>query len=315
MIKIPEQYGRVIRLKNTTKNTKDKIKKIESIIEYLEKQTPLNQLLFLEDYKINIIFLEDELCGTSRDLNLDRSIYEASNDSIENLYNYIFPQKSIFDFFEDKDECLEVFNKENFSDLKIVLDECFNCIQAGNNFATVIMIRSCVEIWLKEMKITGKQDEIIKDRVEDFIKKIETKALNTKEILLLWSKEMKITGKQNERIEDFIKKIETDSQYEVLRSKASNIKEILFLYIENGNNVAHTRIKQAQEYIENHCLEASLNLLCKLIEITILKDDIIKIKNKNQEEKIKNIDFNTKKISIEQNNKNFVDNADDEIPF
>jgi len=264
MIKIPEQYGRVIRLKNTTKNTKDKIKKIESIIEYLEKQTRLKQSLFLKYHQIDLISC------------VENAIYYAPDNSIENLYNDIFLQKSMFDFFEDKDECLEVFNKENFSDLKIVLDECFNCIQAGNNFATVIMIRSCVEIWLKEMKITGKQ---------------------------------------NERIEDFIKKIETDSQYEVLRSKASNIKEILFLYIENGNNVAHTRIKQAQEYIENHCLEASLNLLCKLIEITILKDDIIKIKNKNQEEKIKNIDFNTKKISIEQNNKNFVDNSDDEIPF
>ncbi len=261
-------------------NTKDKIKKIESIIQYFKKQTLPNQLLFLKDYRIEIICFQDVIDDMSEKnadyYHIEKSLYEASEYSIDNLYDYIFPQKSIFDFFEDKDECLEVFNKENFSDLKILLDECFNCIQAGNNFATVIMIRSCVEIWLKEMKITGKQ---------------------------------------NERIDDFIKKIETDSQYEVLRPKASNIKEILLLYIDNGNHVAHTRIKQAQEYIENHCLEASLNLLCKFIEITILKEDIIKIKNKNQEEKIKNIDFNTKKISIEQNNKNFVDNADDEIPF
>jgi hypothetical protein len=90
----------------------------------------------------------------------------------------------------------------------------------------------------------------------------------------------------------------------------------LHLFRENGNHAAHNRIKEAQECIKNYCLETSLNLLCKLIEVTILKDDIMNIKNKNQEEKIKNMQFDIKKLGTEQNNnKNFVDNADDEIPF
>ncbi len=43
---------------------------------------------------------------------------------------------------------------------------------------------------------------------------------------------------------------------------------------------------------------------------------MMEIKNKNQKEKIKNMQFDIKKLGTEQNNnKNFVDNADDEIPF
>jgi hypothetical protein len=37
MIKIPESYGPVINLKNRTKDTNGKIKKIDSIIDYLQK--------------------------------------------------------------------------------------------------------------------------------------------------------------------------------------------------------------------------------------------------------------------------------------
>ena len=272
MIKIPESYGPVINLKNRTKDTINKIKKIESIIEYLQKQESSKQCLFLQDYKINFSVWN----GNYDEIDIKDSIYKASDDSIENLYNYIFCQKNITDFFEDKDECLEVFNEENFFDLKILLDECFNCIQSGNKLATVIMIRSVVEMWLTNMKITEKNNE---QKINDFIGQIPEK-------------------------------------YKILESKSSNIKKILHLFRENGNHVAHNRIKEAQEYIENCCLETSLNLLCTLIEITILKDDIMKIKNKNQEEKIKNMQFDIKKLGTEQNNnKNFVDNADDEIPF
>ena len=53
MINIPESYSRVINLKNRTKDTINKIKKIESIIEYLQKQESSKQRLFLQDYKIN----------------------------------------------------------------------------------------------------------------------------------------------------------------------------------------------------------------------------------------------------------------------
>lgn len=274
MVKIPESYGRVINLKNITKDTINKIKKIESIIEYLQKQESSKQHLFLQDYKINF-----SVCnGNYDEINIKDSIYKASDDSIENLYNYIFCQKNIIDFFEDKDECLEVFNKENFFDLKILLDECFNCIQSGNKLATVIMIRSCIEKWLTDMEITEKNNE--------------------------------------KKINDFINQIETDSKYNILQSQSSNIEKLLHLCRENGNHVAHSRIKEAQEYIKNYCLETSLKLLCKLIEITILKKDIMVIKNKNQAEKIKNMQFSNKKLGTEQNNnKNFVDNADDEIFF
>ena len=272
MIKIPESYGPVIHLKNITKDTINKIKKIESIIEYLQKQESSKQHLFLQDYKINFSVWN----GNYDEIDIKDSIYKASDDSIENLYNYIFCQKNIIDFFQDKNECLEVFNKKKFSDLKILLDECFNCIQSGNKLATVIMIRSVEEMWLTNMEITEKNNE---QKINYFIGQIPEK-------------------------------------YKILESKLSDIKKILHLFRENGNHAAHNRIKEAQEFIENYCLEASLNLLCKLIEITILKDDIIEIKNKNREEKIKNIDFNTKKLGTEQNNnKNFVDNADDEIPF
>ena len=250
----------------------DKINKTQSIIQFLKEKSHYDVRIYLESFYIDILY---------HDINDDKidikySIYKASDDSIENLYNYIFCQKNIIDFFEDKDECLEVFNKENFFYLKILLDECFNCIQSGNKLATVIMIRSVVEMWLTNMKITGKNNE---QKINDFIGQIPKK-------------------------------------YKILESKSSEIKKILHLFRENGNNAAHNRIKEAQEFIENYCLETSLNLLCKLIEITILKDDIMKIKNKNQEEKIKNMQFDIKKLGTEQNNnKNFVDNADDEIPF
>ncbi len=246
---------------------KDKINKIESIITFLNKTSYNDAVIYLKEFDIPVHYD-----------GINTSIYLASDDSIKDLYNYIFYQKNIIDFFEDKDECLEVFNKENFFDLKILLDECFNCIQSGNNIATVIMIRSCIEKWLTDMEITEKNNE--------------------------------------KKIKYFIDQIETDSKYNILQSQSSNIAKILHLYRENGNHVAHSRIKEAQEYIKNYCLETSLNLLCKLIEITILKKDIMAIKNKNQAEKIKNMQFSNKKQSTEQNNnKNFVDNADDEIPF
>lgn len=272
MVKIPESYGRVINLKNRTKDTNGKIEKIESIIKYLQEQESSKQCLFLQDYKINFSVWN----GNYDEIDIKDSIYKASDDSIENLYNYIFCQKNIIDFFEDKNECLEVFNKKKFSDLKILLDECFNCIQSGNKLATVIMIRSVVEMWLTNMEITGKNNE---QKINNFIGQIPEK-------------------------------------YKILKSKSSDIQKILHLFRENGNNAAHNRIKEAQEFIKNYYLDTSLNLLCTLIQITILQDDITNIKNKNQEEKIKNMQFEIKKLGTEQNNnKNFVDNADDEIPF
>jgi hypothetical protein len=119
MIKIPESYGPVINLKNRTKDTNGKIKKIDSIIDYLQKHESSKQRLFLQDYKINFSVWN----GNYDEIDIKDSIDKSSDDSIEHLYNNIFCQKNIIDFFEDKNECLEVFNKENFFDLKILLDE------------------------------------------------------------------------------------------------------------------------------------------------------------------------------------------------
>ena len=232
------------------------------IIKYIEK--------FLQnkgEYEIKTYFNSYNLKCYGHDgqeLSLKESLYESSDNALVGLYNNISSQQNIGDFFWDKNECLEVFKKEEFADLKVLLEECFNCIQSGNNIATVVIIRACLEMWLNKLEITE--------------------------------------GNNQKKIDAFIIKIATDRQYKALKSQKSAINHLLHLYRENGNHAIHGRVKEAQEYIQNYCLEASLNLLCKLIENTILKDEIIEIKNKNREEDVKNINFDNKKQNIEQNN-------------
>ena len=71
--------------------TKDKINKIESIITFLNKTSYNDAVIYLKEFDIPVHYND-----------INTSIYLASDDSIKDLYNYIFCQKNIIDFFEIK---------------------------------------------------------------------------------------------------------------------------------------------------------------------------------------------------------------------
>jgi hypothetical protein len=102
-------------------------------------------------------------------------------------------------------------------------------------------------------------------------------------------------GNLEDKIKTFIKTIEDGDNYQILKEKINEIKDLLNLYRKNGNGVAHCNIFEAQKYIENYSLKKSLKLLCILIEETIFAKDIKEINKEKKKKRINSIDFETKK--------------------
>lgn len=262
MPKIPESYWIIANQSPKEKlKPKEKINKIEAIVFYLHHNInkPEKISIYLSYFKIELTSEYEYNINypiEPNKENLEFSLRNADDQNIINLYNYIF-EKNINDFFHDKEACFEIFKNEKYIDLKILLDECFNCINQNNLLASVIILRASLESWMIYM---GFND-----------------------------------GNLEDKIKTFIKTVEDGDNYQILKEKVSEIKDLLNLYRKNGNGVAHCNISEAQKYIENYSLKKSLKLLCILIEETIFAKDIKEINKEKKKKRINSIDFETKK--------------------
>ena len=241
----------------------EKIDYINYIVKFLADKADHKKTIYFEFHSINLRNSPEFYHCNEQDFSptsLKHSLLKHENDDdIKNLYEYI-PKKNINDFFYDRTACIEVLKKEKFLDLKILLEECFNCINQNNFLASVIILRACLEMWLIKMGFD-------KNKLED-------------------------------KIKNFIKDIEDKNSYPNLKEKINEIENLLNLYRLNGNNVAHCDISKAQKYIEDHSLSASLTLLCILIEETIFSKDIKEFKLSEKKNRINALDFETKKSKV-----------------
>lgn len=264
MPKIPESYGIIANQSPKEElKPKEKINKIEAIVEYLSVKNGGDIEIYFKHFNIELLksikpipsldVCKQDFSKSSLQYSLQNHNFDAN---IIELYNYIF-EKNINDFFHDKEACFEIFKNEKYIDLKILLDECFNCINQNNLLASVIILRASLESWMIYM---GFND-----------------------------------GNLEDKIKTFIKTVEDGDNYQILKEKVSEIKDLLNLYRKNGNGVAHCNISEAQKYIENYSLKKSLKLLCILIEETIFAKDIKEINKEKKKKRINSIDFETKK--------------------
>ena len=74
-----------------------------------------------------------------------------TNFEIE-LFNYIFKDK-INKLFSEEFAYQALTSEKDFEDLHYYLQECYNCLKANLEFAGAIMIRPCIQIFLKFYKI------------------------------------------------------------------------------------------------------------------------------------------------------------------
>lgn len=242
----------------------EKIDYINYIVKFLADKADHEKIIYFTFHNITLSNHPDFYnCDGFQDFSptsLEHSLLMHENDdNIKNLYEYI-PKKNINNFFYDRTACIEVLKKEKFLDLKILLEECFNCINQNNFLASVIILRACLEMWLNKMGFD-------KNKLED-------------------------------KIKNFIKDIKDKNSYPSLKEKINEIDNLLNLYRDNGNNVAHCDIAKAQKYIEDHSLSASLALLCILIEETIFSKDIKDFKLSEKKNRINALDFETKKSKV-----------------
>jgi hypothetical protein len=188
------------------------------------------------------------------------SKYCLSSFSNNEIIDFLFKEK-IDKFFSEKFAYQALISEKDFEDLHHYLQECYNCLKANLEIAGAIMIRPCIQMFLK-----------------------------------FYNKENQ-EKKEEKIVDNFIKEIDSDNSLAILKNRKIEIKKFFTLCINNANHVAHLRYKSAKKYIDEYSVEDSLKLLCLIIKSTILKDLIEKIKQQEQQKKFNEIKFDHKKQS------------------
>jgi hypothetical protein len=294
MPKIPESYGIIANQSPKEKlSPREKINKINAIVNFLIKEDPINISIFFSHFKIDLkadpSFHHDinyPIPPDEENLQFSLRVDDISDLQIIGLFNEIFTN-NLKNFFSEEFAYQALTNEKEFEDLHHYLQECYNCLKANLEFAGTIMIRPCLHIFLK------------------FYNK------NNQE-----KKEVKI-------IENFIKEIDSNNSLAILKNHKTQIENFFLICNDNANHAVHLRSETAKKYIDEYSIEDSLKLLCLIIELTILKEPIEKIREQEKLKKINEIKFDHKKSSpknhekIDSKNNKTIDsnNEEEEIPF
>ena len=285
MPKIPESYGIIPNQSQKEKlSPKEKIDKINGIVDYLIEEKPEDIQIFLSHFKIDLKqdpssqnYTNYLTLPSEENLQFSLRHNDISDQQIISLFNEIFAN-NLKNFFSEE-FAYQALTKD-FEDLHHYLQECYNCLRVNLEFAGAILIRSCIE-----------------------------------KFLYLYEK-----NPNDRAIDNFIKKIDEDDSLKIFKNRKKNIGDFFNLCQKNANHAVHLRYKEAKEYIDQYSVDDSLRLLCLIIENTILKEPIEKIREQEKLKKINEIKFDHKKSSPKKHEKidsKTIDSndEDEEIPF
>ncbi len=252
-----------------------KFKLVDEIIEYI-KDIEYDRIASILDH-FGIKY-HDKYGNSISSYNQPKQhLNNATEDQIHNLYKYLFDEK-IETFFDDKYATPVL--QEKFVNLNLYLNECLACINNGNNIAATILLRSCVEIFLKE---SGQEGKNLATDIENLITSINTDSKN----------------------KDVFEIFTMANQLDALKIFLDDIRKL-------GRDVVHIKKDDIEGYISKHNQREFFQLFCTLIENSILRDGIHTYNTKAKADKMKfKIPDTTEKIPT------FEHQADtnDEIPF
>jgi hypothetical protein len=257
-----------------------KFKLIDEIVEYVNSNYGYNYNGYLkyDDSRVKIILGRFGISYSHDYFDTD-DLLKANDKSISELHEYLLNNKGLGHLFHDKYAIEVLANEEDFFNLNLYLNECFECIKSDRKIATAVLLRCCVEIFLS-----------IFDKTKvPLAKKIEMVFINIK---------------NNKNFEIFIK----HDKEEQLKTFLEGIKDV-------GNDAVHLNGKNPKDFIEKNNNTELLKLFCILIENSILKDSIKKKNEEDVENRVKSIDFTIKEKPLVQDNSNQSLSEDDDIPF
>jgi len=173
MPKIPESYGIIANQSPKEKlSPREKINKINAIVNFLIKEDPINISIFFSHFKIDLkadpSFHHDinyPIPPDEENLQFSLRHNDISDQQIISLFNEIFAN-NLKNFFSEE-FAYQALTKD-FEDLHHYLQECYNCLRVNLEFAGAILIRSCIEkfLYLYEKNPNDRA-------IDNFIKKID----------------------------------------------------------------------------------------------------------------------------------------------
>ena len=178
MPKIPESYGIIANQSPKEKlKPKEKINKIEAIVFYLHHNInkPEKISIYLSYFKIELTSEHEYNINypiEPNKENLEFSLRNTDDQNIIKLFDYIFKDK-IDKLFSEEFAYQVLTSEKDFEDLHHYLQECYSCLKANLEFAGAIMIRPCIQIFLKFYNKENQERKEVKI-VENFIKEIDS---------------------------------------------------------------------------------------------------------------------------------------------
>jgi len=208
-------------------------------------------------------------------------IANATPQQINNLANYIRNytgnKVGLQEFFHSPHAVKILENNTQYGNLNVYLTECLACISGGNKIASIILMRCCVE---ELMAMQGCEKYNLGNKITEFINGIE-------------------------RNKDFAIFTQCNKQEEV--------KILLDVVKDLGNDAVHTNGKSLQEIASKYEARALLKLFCILIEHSTMKEEIQSENNKHIRLMVESINFQPKEVPLEVENRNMI--TEDDIPF
>ncbi len=195
------------------------------------------------------------------------------NNQINDLYSYIF-YKDIQNYFDSK-YALQVLQND-FSDLFYYINECITSINGGSKLGSIIILRSCIEVFLHALYPNKKGDKL-SHTINYFVDKIQ----------------------EDDRFVDFVK----IDKHRELESFFNEIREL-------GNDAVHNRVQDVKTLLDKYNEKEILKLVLILAESSILKEGIEKMTRDSIVARSTNAKYSINKI--EETKSASIDN---EIPF
>lgn len=180
---------------------------------------------------------------------------EAEEENLRKLHQYLFENQDLKSYFTDGEYAIEALKEDEFFNLNLYLQECFECNKAERKLATAVFLRCCLEIIIN-IYIKGSEKNL-KQKIEEFFTDFDTK----------------------EEFKDFA-------------DKAQQLKPFFHKIRGIGNNVAHIKKDDMNDVINKRNLTHILKLICMVMENSILKLSIEAKKAEAKKKKIESIDFN-----------------------
>jgi hypothetical protein len=161
--------GEYIRCINTYFNENYR-REIFNFGEFCRHTYDMNVYTLLCSFNIN--FSKE----SKEDFDID-DLFNAEEENVRQLYKYLFKDKyeeseHLTSYFTDGKYAIEALGEDEFFNLNLYLQECFECNKAERKLATAMLLRSCLEIIID---LKGNLDKNIEKFFTDFDTKEEFK--------------------------------------------------------------------------------------------------------------------------------------------